>query len=143
MKINRTLVLFLLAIPFLGTAQKKDVTLLVQPYLQDASPNSIKVLWETSSGEESVVEWGLTPKLGKKAKGKAFDINFSESRIHEVKIEGLKRFTEYYYRVKTGKATSDVFQFKTPPFGSLVFIGTQCKYFGSLISLVSSMLIIL
>jgi calcineurin-like phosphoesterase family protein/purple acid phosphatase-like protein len=116
MKINRTLVLFLLTIPFLGTAQKKDVTLLVQPYLQDASPNSIKVLWETSSGEESMVEWGLTPKLGKKSKGISFDINFSESRIHEVKIEGLKRFTEYYYRVKTGKSRSDVFQFKTPPF---------------------------
>lgn len=116
MKFNRTLVLILLTIPFWGTAQKKDITLLVQPYLQDASPNSIKVLWETSSGEESMVEWGLTPKLGKKSKGISFDINFSESRIHEVKIEGLKRFTEYYYRVKTGKARSDVFQFKTPPF---------------------------
>ena len=103
---------------FIGHAQKNDVSIIVQPYLQDATPNSIKILWETSSGEESIVEWGLTPKLGKKAKGYAFDVNFSESRIHEVKISGLKRFTEYYYRVKTEKATSDIFQFKTPPFAS-------------------------
>ncbi len=99
-------------------AQKSDVIILVQPYLQDAEPTSIKIVWETSSGEESVVEWGLTPKLGKKAQGVAFDINFGPSRIHEVKITGLKRFTEYYYKVRTGNVESDIFQFKTPPFAS-------------------------
>ena len=44
----RILVLCLLTLPFFVTAQKKDVTFLIQPYLQDASPNSIKVLWEIS-----------------------------------------------------------------------------------------------
>ncbi len=99
-------------------AQTKEPQLLVQPYLQDAEPTTIKVLWETSSGEESIVEWGLSPKLGKKTKGIAVDINFSASRIHEVKITDLKRFTTYYYRVKTGKMVSDIFQFKTPPFAT-------------------------
>jgi hypothetical protein len=90
--------------------------LLVHPYLQDATPNSIIIKWETNTGEESVVEWGTTPKLGKKTKGTSYDINFSDARIHEVTVTGLKRFTEYYYRVKTGKTRSDIFQFKTPPF---------------------------
>ncbi len=118
MKMCRTLLLLMSMISFWGVAQKKDVTLLVQPYLQDASPHSIKILWETSVGEESVVEWGLSPKLGKKKEGISYDVNFSESRIHEVKIDGLKRFTEYYYRVRTGNMASDIFQFKTPPFAS-------------------------
>ena len=114
MKSYYYLTVFLFLFSFGGNAQE----FLVKPYLQDAEPNSIKIMWETTMGEESIVEWGLTPKLGKKTKGKTDDINFSTSKIHEVKIEGLKRFTEYYYRVTTGKIKSDIFQFKTPPFAS-------------------------
>ncbi|WP_425235044.1 fibronectin type III domain-containing protein [Ulvibacterium sp.] len=97
------------------TAQDK-IQFLVQPYIQDAEPNSIKIMWETDKGDESIVEWGSTPKLGKKSKGKAFDVNFGPSRLHEVELTGLKRFTTYYYRVLTQSLRSDIFQFKTPPF---------------------------
>jgi hypothetical protein len=97
-------------------AQQAEPEILVQPYLQEATPTSIKIMWETSAGEESLVEYGLTPKLGKKAKGSAFDVNFTAARIHEVKLQGLTRFTTYFYRVKTGNAVSEVFHFKTPPF---------------------------
>ncbi|WP_149304335.1 fibronectin type III domain-containing protein [Pareuzebyella sediminis] len=100
----------------IGYAQKSDSKFVVQPYLQNASPSAITIMWETSSGEESTVEWGKTQKLGKKSSGSAFDINFSESRVHEVTLEGLERFTVYYYRVKTGNLRSDIYQFKTPPF---------------------------
>ncbi|MDW7695907.1 fibronectin type III domain-containing protein [Flammeovirgaceae bacterium SG7u.111] len=93
-------------------------TLLIKPFLQDASPSSIVVKWETSMGEESVVEYGTNPKLGKKAKGVAYPINYSESRIHEVELTGLDRMKMYYYRVKTGKMVSEIHQFKTPPFAS-------------------------
>ena len=118
MRTIRVLFFISLMFPFFGNAQKRAVSISIQPYLQDATPNSIKILWETSLGEESIVEWGLTSKLGQKTKGIAFDVNFSASRVHEVKLTGLKKFTEYYYRVKTGKAISDIFQFKTPPFAS-------------------------
>lgn len=97
-------------------AQDKGAEISIRPYLQDAAPNSMTVMWETSKGEESIVEWGTTPKLGKKSQGIAYDVNFSEARIHEVKIENLERFTGYYYRIRTGKLVSDIFQFKTPPF---------------------------
>lgn len=117
MKQLRTIIIILL-IPFLGVAQTNKEEILVKPYLQDAEPNSIKIMWETSSGEESIVEWGLTPKLGKKTKGIAYNVTFSASRIHEVKLEELERFTAYYYRVKTGTFSSDIYQFKTPPFAS-------------------------
>lgn len=116
MRIKYQLFLFLSFVFIVGIAQKTEI--LVKPFLQDATPNSIVIKWETSKGEESVVEWGLTSKLGKKSTGIAYDINFSESRIHEVKLTELKRFTTYYYRVVTNKVKSDIYQFKTPPFAS-------------------------
>lgn len=97
-------------------AQQKEAVMLIQPYLQDATPNTIIIKWETSNGEESIVEWGTTKKLGKKALGKSEAMNFGDARLHEVQLTGLDRFTEYFYRVRTGKAVSDIHRFKTPPF---------------------------
>jgi hypothetical protein len=93
-------------------------TLEIKPYLQDVEPNSAIVMWQTSDGEESTVEWGTSPELGESATGTSEAINFDDTRVHTVKITGLERFTEYYYRVRTGNARSDIFQFKTPPFSS-------------------------
>ncbi|QVY65775.1 metallophosphoesterase family protein [Polaribacter sp. Q13] len=104
--------LILFYVPILW-AQKIEI----KPYLQDAEPTSIKIMWQTDFGEESIVHWGLSKnKLKNKTKGTSFDINFSEKRVHEVAITGLSRFTTYFYKVQTGKAVSEVYQFKTPPF---------------------------
>ena len=92
-------------------------TIKVQPYLQNAMPNSIHILWETDEGEESMVEWGPIESLGDTTSGTSF-INQGTARIHDVKLEGLDRFTQYFYRVKTDAAFSDIFKFKTPPFAS-------------------------
>jgi hypothetical protein len=91
-------------------------TLTIHPYLQDASPNSIYVLWETSDGEESIVEWGLTDTLGMSSDG-SFMVN-NGGVLHEVPIENLERYTKYYYRVKTGNLMSEIYSFKTPPYAS-------------------------
>ena len=89
----------------------------VQPYLQAATPNSIRIMWETDAEEESIVEWGLTDTLGNATSGISF-INNGTAMIHDVQLTGLTRFTVYYYRVKTGAAVSTISQFKTPPFAS-------------------------
>ena len=89
----------------------------IQPYLQDANPNSVNILWETNTLEESIVEWGKTEALGNESIGTAY-ISEGDARIHEVHIENLERFTQYYYRVKTSTAVSDIYRFKTPPFAS-------------------------
>jgi hypothetical protein len=115
---SKSLFILLLLLPHLGISQAPISEFLVNPYLQDAEPNSIKIMWETTYGDQSIVEYGTTATLGHKATGIAFDVNFSHSRIHEVKLKELKRFTEYYYRVKTGELVSDIYQFKTPPFPS-------------------------
>lgn len=114
MKYSTVFLVCLIGITFLANSQELEI----KPYLQDVEPNSAVIMWQTSSGEESVVEWGSTEKLGKKTTGNANNINFDDKRVHTVKIEGLERFTEYYYRVRTGKVRSDIFQFKTPPFSN-------------------------
>ena len=114
-KMKKRILFFVLCLQltFLSFAQ----TIKVQPYLQNASPNSIFIMWETDSDDESIVEWGLTENLGNTTIGTAVQSS-GTSRIHEVKLEGLQRFTRYYYRVKTGSASSDIFKFKTPPFAN-------------------------
>lgn len=104
---------FFLIISNLSLAQ----SIKVKPFLQDAQPNSIYVVWETDSGEESIVEWGLTQSLGNTSTGTVTASNGS-ARIHTVLIENLSSFTKYYYRVTTGTAVSDMFNFKTPPLAS-------------------------
>ena len=92
-------------------------TFVVQPYLQDAAPNSIRIMWETSSGEESVVMWGLEETLGNSTSGNSFS-SVGSAMMHDVQLLGLERFTTYYYQVVTGQASSQIQAFKTPPFAS-------------------------
>lgn len=89
-------------------------TINVNPYLQDATPNSIHVMWETTSGSESTVEWGTTTTLGSTTSGTA-QTGFWSSQIHDTQLTGLQPDTRYYYRVKTGSAVSAVYNFITPP----------------------------
>lgn len=117
MKNNRILGLLLIGIVECMFAQKK-IDFLVKPYLQDAEPTSIKIMWETTDGEESVVEWGTRKKLKHATTGSSSKVTYGAARLHEVKLTGLKKFTKYYYRVKTGELTSDIHEFKTPPFSS-------------------------
>lgn len=84
------------------------------PWLQDAEPTSIRVMWETTSGDESTVLWGDTQVLGSTASGGVINGN-GNSRIHEVQLVGLQPATRYWYAVKTGSATSGPFDFITPP----------------------------
>lgn len=89
----------------------------IKPYLQDASPHSIYILWETDSGAESLVEWGLTDTLGNHSEGISY-ASEGGTIIHEVQLAGLERFSGYFYRVRTGETVSAVYEFKTPPFAS-------------------------
>lgn len=115
--IQKNQVSFVLAFLFFSICSYAQ-TITIKPYLQDVTPDSAKIMWETSSGEQSLVEWGVTSDLGKVTSGIFYPVDYSSKRIHEVKITGLKRFTIYYYRIKTGSVTSDIYQFKTPPFSN-------------------------
>ena len=95
-----------------------SVEIVVDPYLQNATPNSIKILWETDSNSISQVEWGLQLDLSNSNDGDSFN-NYGSSKIHTVELTGLEPNTRYYYRVVIGEDNqfnySDICSFITPP----------------------------
>ena len=99
---------------FLGEAQT------LFPYLQAPKTNSIFVNWKTSSNPESIVEYGTAPGALTNTLTGSNQI-FSDTVYaanyfyHTVQITGLTANTKYYYRIKTGSETSDVYSFKTLP----------------------------
>ena len=107
--------LFILFISFLFVAiSLMGQNINVGPYLQDAEPSSITIMWETSSGNESTVEWGTSNALGNSSSG-IFIAGNGLSRIHTTVLSGLESNTKYYYKVITNNAQSNVFDFVTPP----------------------------
>ncbi len=88
--------------------------IVVGPYLQDAEPGSITIMWETNTGDESLVDWGESSGLGNTTSG-TFVVGNGASRLHSVTLSGLTDNTRYYYKVSTGGVQSDVHDFVTPP----------------------------
>ena len=87
---------------------------LVEPYLQNPTPSSIWICWETRLGDDGRVEWGLTEELGQVTEGQAAHVHIA-SRHHKIQLTNLQADTRYHYRVITGDYTSATFHFKTPP----------------------------
>jgi len=91
----------------------------VQPYLQTMTPTSAWILWETNSGNESRVDWGVTEELGNTSCGGTVPLNpelpeLSPTRVHEVQLTGLTPATTYRYRVTTGDAVGEILHLRTP-----------------------------
>ena len=93
-----------------------SVELVVEPYLQKATPNSMTILWETDSDSQSIVEWGMYVLLTETTEGLSFS-NYGNSKIHTVELTDLSPYTRYYYRVVVGnyESYSDLYDFITPP----------------------------
>ena len=94
----------------------RPVYLVVEPYLQNATPNSMHILWETDSDSHAIVEWGQSPFLTESTVGTSIS-NYGNSEIHTVELTNLVPNTRYYYRVVVGdyESYSDLHDFITPP----------------------------
>jgi phosphodiesterase/alkaline phosphatase D-like protein len=82
----------------------------IAPYVQNASPDGITVMWETPEPMASVVEYG--PAAGSGYAQKATDAK--QVKIHKVRITGLKPDAAYRYRVRADGATHEAV-FRTAP----------------------------
>lgn len=113
-KMNKLLLAFICIFSLQGWAQD------LKPYLQAATSKSIYINWKTSSNPESIVEFGTSrTNLSETVNGtnQIFsDVGYNANYYyHTVKLTNLQPNTKYYYRVKTGKETSEVMSFKTMP----------------------------
>jgi hypothetical protein len=85
----------------------------VKPYLQNATPTSIHIMWETTFGDESIVNWGESDGLGNSTLGEA-QTGQGNYRIHDVHLTDLSPNTRYYYKTITDSLDSDIYDFITP-----------------------------
>jgi hypothetical protein len=108
---------FLSLVLLLTTLLTSAQNMVVKPYLQNAEPTSIHIMWETSSDNSTTVEYGTTTSLGTSVVGTAFTGSGS-SYVHDVELTELQPATKYYYKAVTGSLESDVYHFITPPLKS-------------------------
>lgn len=89
--------------------------MLMSPYLQAVTHNSIYVLVESSSTTPIVVEYGPTKSYGMQARTESCDTTSSMTFIHNIKISGLKPNTVYHYRAVSNNLRSSDAAFRTAP----------------------------
>lgn len=106
-----------------------ELTFVVKPYLQHVTQDGMTVMWETSRPANGKVEFGENDQFGMSAPGT------TDARLHEIRLEGLRPETGYYYQVSatddTGRTiTSELSSFQTAnkpetPFAFGVIADTQ------------------
>ncbi|MCK9409239.1 MAG: metallophosphoesterase [Bacteroidetes bacterium] len=86
----------------------------IVPYLQTPTPTSVYVCWHDTSSTGTSVEYGSTPSLGSVAIGSS-ELVALTNRWHTVLLRGLTPNTEYFYKVKSGEHTSEMYTMRTQP----------------------------
>lgn len=92
----------------------KDLRFVVQPYLQFGTRDSMTVMSETDQPARMTVEYGELQPLKLRAR------TATNATIHELKLDSLKPYTRYFYRVVCEDAAgnlarSAVYSFQTAP----------------------------
>jgi len=98
-----------LAIAVTPANAAKPLKIIKGPYLQQLTPDSIVIMWETNTAADSQVDYddGVSGPL-------SFYVDESV-KIHEIQLTGLAADTEYYYTVTSGTKTSPTSTFATAP----------------------------
>ncbi len=104
----KNLILILLLIPILLLSQ----SILVKPYLQNASYNSIVIMWEIDQNENGHIEWGETENLGNITTANS-ENSESGNYIFTTTINDLNPNTRYYYKSVNGNTFSELYSFYT------------------------------
>ncbi len=95
------------------TARLSAQSLLVAPYLQDAEPDAIRVLFETVGTDAAILEWGADENLGTEIVSTGTVT--PEGFLHDILIDGLAPDSPYFYRVAAGSESTLTYRFRTPP----------------------------
>ncbi len=88
--------------------------LVLYPFLQSLTNNSVYICWHDPQSTITTVEFGLTSGLGNTTNGSS-EIVSANYRWHSVKLSDLQPNTKYFYRLKSGFGTSQIFNFTTLP----------------------------
>ena len=97
------------------TAPEVTAQIIKGPYLQQVTPYTIVIMWETDVAVGSRVDYGLA------GPGEFFVEDPELVAIHEMQLSGLAADTPYYYTVTSGGTTSAESTFATAPDGPRSF----------------------
>ncbi len=110
----KSFILFFISLQFLWLSFSAAQDILVKPYLQNASPHSISILWETRNCDPGFAIWGLNDSLLNNSPATSVQ-SVGAACIHTARITGLDPETTYLYKVGSATGTSHTYTFRTPP----------------------------
>lgn len=107
-----TCLTFLCFIVFqIGIAQN----IVVKPYLQNASPNEITIMWEVDNVGNGEVQYGIDSLELSSIQPSLFATGSGVSQIHTAKLNPLNAGSKYYYKISMqGGQESRLYSFVTP-----------------------------
>ncbi len=112
MKSKLSLIFFLCLSSYSYSRQQSGL-MLMPPYLQAVTTNSIYVLVESSSVDPVTIEYGPTAAYGKSAPTESVESTTNSTYVHNVKITGLEPNTVYHYRALQQRSVSANATFRT------------------------------
>jgi predicted MPP superfamily phosphohydrolase len=92
------------------------------PYIQNMTENSVRIIWHTDKNCFSHVEYGETSSPGTVVRASQNGLFDAYTTIHNIRIKGLEKGKQYYYRVVSREITS--FQPYSVTFGETATSGT-------------------
>jgi 3',5'-cyclic AMP phosphodiesterase CpdA len=97
-----------------------EATVLVAPYVQLVTPDSAWIVWETTAGEGSRVDFGEGETRDRAACGGVVPMFPGATaptltQVHEVHLDNLAPDTRYTYTARTGATTTAAATFRTAP----------------------------
>jgi hypothetical protein len=110
----RTLSAFLFTAAFTSVFAQSS-TLIMPPYLQAVTANSIYVLVESTSADTLSVEYGGSSAYGSRARTESIEQTTERTFVHNVRIGGLAPNTVYHYRAVLSDTVSQEASFRTAP----------------------------
>ena len=93
-----TLVSVFLVALYLACAIPGSAAMVMTPYLQAVTTNSVYVLVECDSTSTVTVDYGLTTSYGSAATTESYNSTTGSTYIHNIKLTGLSANTTYHSR---------------------------------------------
>ena len=88
-------------------------SVVVQPYLQNLTEQSVVVMWETEEANSWHLDWGVDQTFGQSLASQSTSLLNTGNFIQRVKLTGLVPSQRYFYSVRNNNYSSAVFSFKT------------------------------